>query len=219
MRHTISYNETAYKHFYLFDITEMDDEEDENIYEVKKVQDYVIGVAEHYDIRHPQYHGAFQDVSMDKLTELAGYTEIGKIGEGVVIKNYDFINKWGGVMYAKLVTESFKEDNNVTFGGNNKHSESYWEMYITNKYITLGRVQKIMHKIQPLIDERLDMKHIPRITHTVYMDMLSEEILEIQKKVKTIDFYKLKRVVMLKTKQIYIDILNGDISIANKKDE
>ena len=118
-----------------------------------------------------------------------------------------------------MVSEKFKEENAVTFGGNNKHSETYWEVYITNKYVTLGRVQKVMNKIQPEIDEKLDMKHIPRICGTVYHDVLTEEIWDIAKKAKRINFDALKRIIYKKAKQVYVDILNGSVSVADKKDE
>lgn len=120
------------------------------------------------------------------------------------------------MVYAKVVTQEFKEDNAIIFGGNNKFSDTYWEMYVVNKYMTLPRVQKIMQKIQPTVDERLDMKHIPRITNSAFHDMMTEEIWEIVKKVPSLDFKALRNLSVRKAKQIYVDILNNSISVADE---
>ena len=127
-----------------------------------------------------------------------------------------FRDKYGNHNYAKIVSEEFKEDNGVTFGGNNKHSDTYWEMYVCNKYITVSRVTKIMNKIQPMIDKKLDMEHIPRICGSVYHDMITEEAWEIANKVAKLDFNSLKRVCNKKIRQVYVDILNNNISVADK---
>ena len=85
---------------------------------------------------------------------------------------------------------------------------------ICNKYITLPRVQKIMQKLSSEIGD-LDKKDTPRVLQTVYHDMLSEEIWAISKKAKTVDFDTLKRVCNKKTRQIFHDILNNSLSIAD----
>ena len=216
VRHTISYNETAYKQFYLFDVTEVDvelgTEKQEPFFEKASVMD----IADTYGILRPEYHGTFLNPSESDFEALIGKSVLGDRGEGVVLKNPDFRDMFGNHNYAKIVSESFKEDNGVTFGGNNKHSDTYWEIYIINKYMTLARIEKVMHKIQPLIDEKLDLKHIPRIINTAYHDMLTEEIWEIAQKVGVVDFKALKRVACKKAAQIYKDKLSGDISVADK---
>lgn len=209
VRHTISYNETAYKQFYLFDI-----EIEDGVY---LSTDDVSNTAVAYGIKTPKNHGTFVDPDESTLKEMVGKSELGDVGEGIVIKNLQFVNAFGDLAYAKIVSESFKENNAITFGGNNKHSESYWEMWITNKYITLPRVQKIMNKIQPEIDKRLDLEHIPHIANSVYHDMLTEEIWEIQKKAQSVNFRVLQRCALKKAIQIYKDILTGDISVADKE--
>jgi len=210
VRHTISYSETAYKRFYLFDIM-VDDK-------YLPIPD-VYTIANQFNIDAPYLLGVFKNPTDADIKALVGKSMLGDVGEGIVIKNPEFINEFGDQAHAKVVTEKFKEDNGIVFGGNNKYSESYWEMWVVNKYITLERVQKILHKIEPTIDGKLDMEHIPRIVNTVYNDMLTEEIWVIQKKVPSLKFRTLKRLVMKKAKQIFVDILNNDISVADKIDE
>jgi hypothetical protein len=108
------------------------------------------------------------------------------------------------------------EDNGIVFGGNNKYSECYWEQFISNKYIDVARVTKIMNKIQPELNEKLDMKHIPRIIGTVYHDVITEEAWDIASKAQHVDYYTLKRICGKKIKQVYTDILTGQISVADK---
>lgn len=213
VRHTISYAETAYKKFYLFDITECKDgEESEEFFPRNQVR----SLGEKYGIPMPCYHGEFDNPDLSELMDFVGKTELGTKGEGVVIKNHNFRDKFGNHNYAKIVTEEFKEDNSVVFGGNNKHSETYWEVYIVNKYMTLPRIQKVMNKIQPLVDKKLDFEHTPRVINSAYHDMLTEEIWDIAKKVGVVDFKALKRVATKKAVQIYKDILNNTISIADE---
>lgn len=218
VRHTISYKETNYKQFYLFDVcsrtpeTDADPEAREEFWPRIAVHQ----LAKDYDLRIPEYHGEFVNPSVETIMQFVGKSTLGEEGEGVVLKNPQFRDKFGNHNYAKIVTEKFKENNGVTFGGNNKHSDTYWEMYIVNKYMTLARIEKCMNKIQPTVDHKLDMADIPRIANTAYHDMLTEEIWEIAKKVGTVDFKALKRVAMKKAVQIYKDLLTGDVSVADR---
>lgn len=207
VRHSISYSETAYNKFYLFDIMD----EDEKFLDIEKVYKY----AEQYDILTPQLFGVFDNPTEEQLQEYAGKTNLGVEGEGIVIKNLDFVNRFGNLCYAKIVTQNFKEANAVTFGGNNKHSETYWEMWAVNKFATLARVQKIMHKMESKIGEKLELKHTSMIVGSSYHDMITEEAWEISKKAVSINFRKLKTLAGKKFQQIYKDVLADDISVAD----
>jgi hypothetical protein len=173
-------------------------------------------IAGMYDIPTPQIfiRGKFTE---DQIKEYVGKTNLGDKGEGVVIKCVGFVNKFGDHSYAKIVSEKFKENNALVFGGNNKFSDVYNEMRVVNKYCTLSRVQKIMNKIQPEVNKRLDFEHTPRIANTCYHDMLTEEIWEIQSVVAKVDFKILKRLCTKKFIQIYHDILNDDLSVADQE--
>jgi hypothetical protein len=206
VRHTISYNEMAYRQFYLFDITDSEG----NFTSQSRVGEMAII----YHINYPQVFARLPNPTQDQIQEYVGRSSLGPNGEGVVIKNLDFRNKFGDLCYAKIVTENFKEKNSVIFGGNNKLCDSYWEMYIVNKYATVARVQKIMNKIQPEIDEPIGLKHTSRVASSAYHDLITEEIWEIQGKVQSVDFGKLKRIALTKLTQVYKDIINNEMSVA-----
>lgn len=215
VKHTIQYKETAYGKFYLFDIYSEYTDLDSNIKGFMPTPE-VNHIAEMYSIEKPHYYGEMLVTDLEQLKALVGKSMLGERGEGVVIKRPDFKNKFGDIVYAKMVAEDFKEDNAVVFGGNNKFSDTYWEVYVVNKYMTLPRIKKVMNKIQSEINERLDMQHIPRICMTAYHDLITEEAWEIAQKVQKLDFQALKRIAFKKAKQIYIDILNDAISVADQ---
>lgn len=211
VKHTIQYKETAYGKFYLFDIY---------VESAQKFMDTegVYSVANTYEIDTPHYYGKCEINTKNDLAELqklVGTSMLGDKGEGVVIKRTDFTNQFGDTVYAKLVAQEFMEDNAVVFGGNNKFSDTYREMWAVNKYMTLARVRKICQKLESMEAGRLGMQHIPRIMEMAYHDMFTEEMWEIAGKASaTFDFKKFKQLARKKAKAIYIDILNDSISVA-----
>lgn len=210
VKHTITYPDEAYKKMYLYDI--YDDES--GLY---LPQEGVEQIAKNLDLEYPKIFAKDRMVTLEELTEWVGKSLIegATQGEGVVIKNATYKNKWGNHVYAKKVHEKFKESNAIVFGGNNKHSETYWEMYVVNKYATLGRLTKIMQKIQPEINHKLSYEDIPRVTSMAYYDLLTEEIWEIASKVVALDFKKLKSLVSKKFTQMFKDKIENTISIAD----
>lgn len=217
VKHTIEYNPTAYKKFYLFDIfIESEIEAGEDTVPRGFLNPQVVhDLANQYGIDVVPYLGKFENPTFEELKKLMGASKFGDRGEGIVLKNVGFKNTFGDFCYAKIVDEAFKEDNGITFGGNNKFSDTYWEVWIMNKFIDVPRVQKIMNKIQPMVNERMDMKHIPRVMHAVYHDMITEEAWTISQKARKIDFDALQRVCYKKIKQVYVSILNDSISVAD----
>lgn len=207
IKHTITYPDEAYRKIYLFDIY------DKTTGQFLS-QDDVKSEAEFLGLEYPHIF-AIGRIAEEEIKEFVGKSAIAPAGEGVVLKAVDFINKFGDHAYAKIVHEKFKESNAIVFGGNNKHSETYWEMYVVNKYCTTARVQKIMQKLQAETEHRLDLAETPKVAGSCYHDMITEEIWEIVKKVPSLDFRKLQGLCMRKFIQIYKDILNNTLSIAD----
>lgn len=213
VRHTISYDELSYKHFYLFDV----ELEDGTFMDIGELQ----GFADAYQIKTAHYYGKFTGLTYDSIKEMSGKSVLGKCGEGVVVKPVSFKNEFGDEPYGKYVTEDFREDSAITFGGNNRHSDVYLEMYYVNRFVTLARVQKVVQKIEATLEngEVLDYKHIPRIMETVYYDVMIEEGYTIAKEMgkngKLFNFKSFSRLLSKKAKSVFIEILHNDISVAN----
>jgi len=192
VRHSVKYPEGAYKKFYLFDI----------YFDGLLINaELMYALANDYEIPTVPYVGKFTSPTVEELKSLVGKSALGESGEGIIIKNMNFTNKFGDPCYAKMVCENFQESSKVTMIDNDKES------YIVIKYMTVGRVVKIMNKLQPEINEQLDMQHIPRVCNSAYHDMITEEIWEITKKVDVINFKVLTKLAFLKAKELYINEL------------
>lgn len=207
VKHTITYNEEAYRKIYLFDIY---DTETDTWLSQTEVKEW----AEFLGLEYPHVF-TIGKLTPEQIDEFVGKSMIAPAGEGVVLKAENFVNKYGDHVYAKVVHQKFKESNAIVFGGNNKHSETYWEMYVVNKYCTTARVRKIMQKLQSETEKRLDMEHTSQVAGTCYHDLITEEIWEITKKVPKLNFKRLQWLCMRKFIQIYHDILNNSLSVAD----
>lgn len=210
VKHTITYPDEAYRKIYLFDIYDKTND-------IWLPQEEVKAEAEFLGLEYP-YIFSTGKFEAEAIQEFVGKSAIAPAGEGVVIKHEGFVNKFGDHVYAKLVHQKFKESNAIVFGGNNKHSETYWEMYVVNKYCTVARVQKVIQKLQSESERRLDMEQTSQVAGTCYHDLITEESWEIAKKVPVLNFKKLQGLCMRKFIQIYHDILNNTLSVADSKE-
>ena len=213
VRHTIGYRETSYKKFYLFDM-EISDGVIAMTGEILQMYD----LAKEFDIPVVHLYGSFVNPTLEDIKALAGSSVLGEKGEGVVVKNLSYRNKFGDINFGKYVTQEFKEDNGVTFGGNNKFSETYEEMYFVNKLVTLPRVEKTTHKLESM-EGKLSEKHIPRIMGMVFHDVMSEEANDmanhLAKNGADFNFKKFKELCNKKSKSVFMELLTGDVSVAN----
>jgi hypothetical protein len=123
-------------------------------------------------------------------------------GEGVVIKNYDYTNKYGRQTWAKIVTNEFKAKHHTEMGAPVIGCEIVEEK-IAAKYVTQALVDKVEAKIVNEM-EGWSSKYIPRLIHTVYYDLVTEETWNFVKEFKNpkIDFKVLSHYVTAKIKEL-----------------
>jgi len=107
--------------------------------------------------------------------------------EGVVFKNYNV------GMFAKLVSEAFKEVNQEIFGKSKKHASDDTE-YILEKYVPVRRVEKV---IQAMINEgwEHDMTMMKELPKRVFEDVVDEEAASILHEKRTIDLKRLRKMI------------------------
>jgi len=124
-------------------------------------------------------------------------------GEGIVIKNYDFINKYRRVCWAKLVRNEFKEENKLEFGVP-EHELIPIELKIAQEFVTEGRLNKVRAKIILELGTAWRSEYIPRYLNTVWFEIITEELWNILKKFKNpkINFQDLNRFVIKQIKEI-----------------
>ena len=203
--HTLrTYRDDAWRKFYIFDV-----------FDGNK------GVYLHYDY----YKTLLDEYQLDYLAPLAivrngtydAYLSCCErnvfliqdgqgVGEGVVIKNYDFINDFGRVVWAKVITNSFKEQHHKEMGAPEIGGLSV-EQKIAQEFVTEHLVSKVHAKIS-LQHDGWNSKMIPQLLGTVFYDLVTEEIWDILKKHKnpTIDFKALQRLVIGQVKSAKPDV-------------
>jgi len=201
--HTITnYNKEAYNHFYLFDI-EIDWE--------RLWMSNVIEYAHYFKIKQPKLFVAMSNPTKANLDEFIWKSELWPIWEWIVIKNEFFINKFWNQVYAKMVSENFKEDNWVIFWNQTKHDT---EQDICAKYCDWERIRKIINKIEQNEWEDIQKKHIWMIIWMTWYDIITEEANSISK-YWVVDFKRLKWFIEKKTKLLVLNFFEWwEISVA-----
>jgi len=195
-----TYEDSAWKKFYIFDV--YDDDADKFLWyhEYKPL-------LEEYEL---DYIPAMSTIVNGNQSNFIKETKNNKflikdgegIGEGVVIKNYDYVNKYGRTIWAKVVTNSFKEKNIKEMGGTDKVFKSSIEQNIISKHITPHFVDKTFNKIKDEND--WSSEKIPYLINLCYHDLVKEEMWDIIKKNKnpTINYKILHRLMISEIKRI-----------------
>lgn len=193
-----TYRDEAWRNFYVFDVVN----EDGQYLHYDKYKP----LLEKYEIEYIAPLGIIKNGKEENflhyLPKNNYLIEDGKgEGEGIVIKNYDFINKFGRVQWGKIVTSKFKEKNHKEMGAPSTEIKRV-ESDIVDSYVTEGRVEKIYQKICTQRDGWRS-QYIPQLLNTVYYDLISEETWNFLKEHNNpnIDFTNLKQQTIVKIKQ------------------
>ena len=203
-----TYREDAWRRFYIFDVCL--DKEDGSV-------EYIP-----YDIYNPLVEEFGLDYIPPIVTMTNGSYEYfirtldnntfmiqdGKgIGEGIVIKNYDYYNKYKRQIWAKIVTNEFKEIHKREMGVNNIKTEKVIEQEIVDNYCTEAFIEKEYSKILNETGE-WDNGKIPMLLGRVFTELVKEETWNIIKKYKnpTINYKTLNALVINKIKTVKSDI-------------
>ena len=88
------------------------------------------------------------------------------VGEGIVIKNYNFYNRYGRQTWAKIVRAEFKEKNRRVMGAP-ETEKIMFEEKIADQYVTEALVHKEYDKIRVECNG-WSSKYIPRLLNTVF---------------------------------------------------
>lgn len=191
-----TYREDAWRKFYVFDVM---DREGYLTYEEYQP------ILERYGVNYIPCIRIVENGTEDifrKIAETNDYLmQPGEIGEGVVVKNYDYKNCFGHTTWAKIVRSEFKEKHIKAMGPPVMLAAQETERKIANRWVTQTLVDKERAKI--------DTDPIqPRLLSTIYHCILTEEIVDIIKKLKnpTIDFRALQGCVNAKVKELASDL-------------
>lgn len=198
-----TYRDDAWRKFYIFDVCENDENDKLKYIPYEEYKD----LLEEFNINYIKpikiiKNGTFEDFL--KCTEINTFLiKNGKgVGEGVVIKNYNFKNKYGRTTWAKIVTNEFKEKRGREMGSPFKENILI-EQQIVDKYITESLVEKEYGKIK-LEKDGWSSKYIPMLLSKIYYELINEEMWHILKEFKnpTINFKTLNQICIMKIKEI-----------------
>lgn len=195
-----TYRDDAWRDFYVFDVM------DENGYlPYEEYKPLLVG----HDINYIPPLAIIKNPSGDDLLQLmerCGEFLIkdgeGK-GEGIVVKNYDFVNKYGRTTWGKMITNEFKYKHHEAMGAPLVNNTLLVEEIICRDYLSNAFIEKERAKI---INAKGDWtnKMIPELLGRVWYEFLREEIADIVQKLKNpkINFQILQRMVQQRTKEV-----------------
>lgn len=213
-----TYREDAWKRFYVFDViveTNCEEETDDFKYlsynEYKPMLDefgldYVAPLCIIDCPTKEQLIYAMEN-NIFLMTDGAG------VGEGIVVKNYSFTNKYGRITWAKWVTSEFKEKHYKEMGAPQIHNDFIVEKQMIEAALTRTLVGKEYFKIVHQ-EGTWERKMIPRLLGTVYYCLITEELWDLLKAFKnpTVDFKLLQSLCIAKTKELFPEMLKDGIA-------
>ena len=175
--HSIKYyNDTAWQHFYIFDVFESRDEGGRYL----SFDEYV-PLLEEFDLPYIPNLAVIEDPTEEQLIEVMKNNHYlvpeDKIGEGIVIKNYDYKNKYGRTTWAKIVAEEFFDTKAKLRMKNHDLKEANWEKKIANIYITEPVVRKEYAKILNEYPDASRQEIIGRVLNAVYNNFIDEDLI------------------------------------------
>lgn len=185
--HTLkTYQDSAWRKFYVFDVMR----DGEYIpYEVYKeyLDDFNIEyIPPICKVDNPTYERLIAQLEKNDFL-----IEDGKgTGEGIVIKNYNYKNRFGRVTWAKIVKNEFKAKHRKRKVTELKENMII-EQEIAEKFVTKSLIEKEFAKIES--ESGWSSKLIPRLLNTVFYCLIKEDSWNFIKENKnpTIDFKRL----------------------------
>lgn len=211
-----TYREDVWRKFYVFDVAIPKDES-----EILHSGDDKVKYLHYEEYKHLMENfqidyippicivknGSYEQF-VNQLNQNVFLIEDGKgSGEGIVIKNYDYKNKFNRQTWAKIITSEFKEKHAKEMGGYVVNGSKMIEDEIANTFVTSALCEKVYSNIK-LEESGWSSKFIPRLLNTVYYDLIKEESWEFIKEYKnpTINFSTLKHFTFMKVKELLPDL-------------
>jgi len=205
-----TYREDAWRRFYVFDVA-VDKTEDEILHQQDSELVY-LGYDEYEPLlrsHNIEYippictiKNASYEQIINQLIKNVYLIEDGKgAGEGIVLKNYAYRNKYNRQTWAKIVTSEFKEKHAKEMGASELEGKKMVEVEITEKYVTAALCEKVYAKIEN--ESGFTSKQIPQLLNVVFYDIVKEEAWNFVKEHRnpTINFKTLQHFVFAKVKE------------------
>lgn len=208
--HTLkTYQEDAWRKFYIFDVYY--DQEDRYM----GYEDYK-ELLEEFELEYVPClkeikngdHESFVKIVTQDNTFLIKDGE--GVGEGIVIKNYEYRNKYGRQCFAKLKTNDFLAKHSRTMGHPVTEKHPMAEKLV-EELLSVDTIRKVLINMTHGETDQFESRDIPRLLETIFHDFVIEETYEACKRYKlpTIDFKMLKKFVNIKIKATIPEAFGG----------
>lgn len=198
--HFRNYRDDAWRKFYVFDVV------DENGKYINYL-DYVPYLIR-YLINYISPIAILADPTLEEVDEQKNNCNFlvkgGKAGEGIVIKNYDFVNKYGRTTWAKIV----RAESRVAIKLKTPIQGNCIESEIVDTFITSAFVNKELDKIINDNGGVFEKELIRKFLGTLWYTFITEETFHILRKFGnvTINFKMLHALTIQRVKDIRADI-------------
>lgn len=199
-----TYRESSWRQFYVFDVV-LDDGSYMHYDQYSEIlEEYGIQfIPPLRIINNPTYE------NLIKCTEANDYLikdGEGK-GEGIVIKNYSYRNKYGRQTWAKIVTSEFREKHVKEMGAPKVNGSSIIEQDIVESFCTDAFIEKTYEKVK-LANDGFNSRNIAQLLGTIYHDFVVEETWHAVKKFRNpkINFKTLNTLLIRKTKEVLTNV-------------
>lgn len=202
-----TYREDAWRKFYVFDVCiDLDDDVEYLPYSIYQPMleefglEYIPPIAA---ITNGTYEAFLKAIEKNVFLIQDGKG----VGEGIVIKNYDFYNKYGRQTWAKIVTNEFKEKHVKVMGASEIRAGKMIEEKIVEDFCTQVLVDKEYSKI---VTEKGGWRseYIQMLLGRVFYELIREESWNMVKQFKypTINFKTLNSLVIRRVKELKSEI-------------
>lgn len=205
-----TYREDAWRRFYIFDVCI--DKEDDGVEYIP--YDIYKPLLEEFDLDYIPPLAVIRNASYDQFVYYLDKNDFlvqdGKgAGEGIVIKNYNFYNRYGRQTWAKIVTNEFKEKHTKAMGSPKIDNDYIIEEKIVREFCTESFIEKEFAK---MVNEKdgWNSRYIPEFLGRVWHEFVKEESWNIVKHFKspTINYKLLNNLVTKKIKEVKQDIFS-----------
>lgn len=174
--HKIRYQQDKYKIFYLFSIF--------NELTQEYLSDEIVkSEAIKLNLKTPEYFYEGEYISFEHLLSFIGksnITEVLNTGEGIVVKNVNYKDKFGNQIFVKLVSEAFAEVQSQKLPTDTNRLDE--QTSLVASVLTVSRVEKMLFK--KIDDGELDSnfgiedmgKILKLISSDLFKDIMKEEL-------------------------------------------
>jgi len=208
VKHTVNYDPKYMNTFWVFDVY------DDVAHRYLEYKDYqpvlekfgLPYIREIMVLDNPSFNDLLDLVRKDEQRPNSGFGA--ERIEGLVFKNYQFINRFGNNLYMKIVTKEFREVHHAVMGATRRDDV---ELQLVAKYLQPPRMEKMYQKLLDAVSQVPTMADVPQFMGMVYHDLLTEDAWQmfahdklVRRSRGVVDFTLLKRYSDMKARNWFV---------------